>query len=162
MNQTTATNQAAATDQTVAKTADDIESLLDDAQAAVAAAQHGAALSAADGPERSGTRPYQLDDLRHEQPADELPAADDGSRSPNSLDLLGDVQLDLRIELGRTVMRLDDVLRLRRGSVVALDKLAGDPVDIYINGRLIAHGEVLVLNDHFCVRVTELVGHREP
>jgi len=74
------------------------------------------------------------------------------------MDLLGDVELDLRIELGRTVMRLEEVLRLRGGSVVALDKLAGDPVDIYINGRLIAHGEVLVMNDNFCIRVTELVG----
>ena len=46
---------------------------------------------------------------------------------------------------------------MRKGSVVALDKLAGDPVDIFVNGRLIARGEVLVLNDNFCVRVAELV-----
>lgn len=74
-----------------------------------------------------------------------------------SLDLLGDVQLDLRIELGRTQMRLHDVLQLEKGSVVPLDRLAGDPVDIYVNGRLVARGEVLVLNDNFCVRVAELV-----
>ena len=61
------------------------------------------------------------------------------------------------IELGRTHMYLEDVLKLRRGSVVSLDKLAGDPVDIYVNGRLIARGEVLVLNDNFCVRVAELI-----
>jgi flagellar motor switch protein FliN/FliY len=54
-------------------------------------------------------------------------------------------------------MHLEDVLRLKRGSVVPLDKLAGDPVDIYVNDRLIARGEVLVLNDNFCVRVAELV-----
>jgi len=53
---------------------------------------------------------------------------------------------------------LDEILKLRRGSVVTLDKLAGDPVDIYVNGRLIARGEVLVLNDNFCVRVAELLG----
>jgi flagellar motor switch protein FliN/FliY len=76
---------------------------------------------------------------------------------PAPLDLIGDVELDLRIELGRTSMRLDDVLRLRGGSVVVLDKLAGDPVDIYVNERLVARGEVLVLNDNFCVRVTELL-----
>lgn len=74
-----------------------------------------------------------------------------------TLDLLSDVELDLKIELGRTHMYLEDVLRLRRGSVVPLDKLAGDPVDIYVNGRLIARGEVLVLNDNFCVRVAELM-----
>ena len=51
----------------------------------------------------------------------------------------------------------EDVLRLEQGAVVALDKLAGDPVDVYANGRLIARGEVLVLNDNFCVRVAELI-----
>jgi flagellar motor switch protein FliN/FliY len=74
-----------------------------------------------------------------------------------TLDLVRDVELDVNIELGRTHMHLEDVLRLKRGSVVPLDKLAGDPVDIYVNDRLIARGEVLVLNDNFCVRVAELV-----
>ncbi|MGA2032794.1 MAG: flagellar motor switch protein FliN [Thermoguttaceae bacterium] len=74
-----------------------------------------------------------------------------------SLDLIRDVELDLKIELGRTHMYLEDVLKLRKGAVVPLDKLAGDPVDIYVNGRLIARGEVLVLNDNFCVRVAELI-----
>jgi len=74
-----------------------------------------------------------------------------------TLDLLSEVQLDLKIELGRTDMHLEDVLKLRKGSVVPLDKLAGDPVDIYVNERLIARGEVLVLNDNFCVRVGELI-----
>jgi flagellar motor switch protein FliN len=74
-----------------------------------------------------------------------------------TFDLIRDVELDLKIELGRTHMYLEDVLKLRRGSVVPLDKLAGDPVDIYVNGRMIAKGEVLVLNDNFCVRVAELI-----
>ena len=74
-----------------------------------------------------------------------------------TLDLLRDVQLDLKIELGRTHMQLDEVLQLKTGAVVTLDKLAGDPVDIFVNGRLIARGEVLVMNDNFCVRVAELV-----
>ena len=79
-----------------------------------------------------------------------------------TLDLLNDVELDLKIELGRTNMYLEDVLKLRKGAVVPLDKLAGDPVDIYVNGRLIARGEVLVLNDNFCVRVAELVASAAP
>jgi flagellar motor switch protein FliN len=74
-----------------------------------------------------------------------------------TLELVRDVELDLKIELGRTHMYLEDVLKLRKGSVVPLDKLAGDPVDIYVNGRLIARGEVLVLNENFCVRVAELI-----
>jgi len=53
------------------------------------------------------------------------------------------------------------VLRLAEGSVVELDKLAGDPVDVYVNERLVAKGEVLVLNDNFCVRVSEIVGDTE-
>ena len=74
-----------------------------------------------------------------------------------TLDLVRDVELNLKIELGRTHMYLEDVLKLRKGSVVPLDKLAGAPVDVYVNGRLIARGEVLVLNDNFCVRVAELI-----
>ena len=73
--------------------------------------------------------------------------------------MLGDVDLDVRIELGRTQMLVDDVLRLSPESVVELDKAAGDPVDIYVNGRHVARGEVLVLNENFCVRVSEIVGH---
>jgi flagellar motor switch protein FliN/FliY len=74
-----------------------------------------------------------------------------------SLDALQEVELDLRIELGRTQLLIEEVLKLREGSVVPLDKLAGDPVDILVNGRLVARGEVLVLNDNFCVRVAEIV-----
>ncbi len=73
-----------------------------------------------------------------------------------SIDLLDDVRLDVKIELGRTGMYIEDVLRLGVGAVVSLDKLAGDPVDIYVNDRLIAHGEVLVLNDNFCVRISDI------
>jgi len=77
------------------------------------------------------------------------------------LDLLHDVELHVKIELGRTRMLVEDVLRLAEGSVVELDKLAGDPVDVYVNERLVAKGEVLVLNDNFCVRVSEIVGDNE-
>jgi len=84
-------------------------------------------------------------------------AGEPASAENTTLDLISDVQLDLKIELGRTHMYLEDVLKLSRGSVVPLDKLAGDPVDIYINERLIARGEILVLNDSFCVRVGELL-----
>jgi flagellar motor switch protein FliN len=75
----------------------------------------------------------------------------------DKLQMLEDVQLHVRIELGRTRMLVQDVLRLDQGSVVELNKLAGDPVDVYVNERLVARGEVLVLNDNFCVRVNEIV-----
>ena len=74
-----------------------------------------------------------------------------------SLGKLDDVELDLHIELGRAELMIDEVLSLREGAVVQLDKMAGDPVDIVVNGRLVARGEVLVLNDNFCVRVAEIV-----
>jgi len=73
------------------------------------------------------------------------------------LNALHEVELDLRIELGRTELLIEEVLQLREGSVVPLNKLAGDPVDILVNGRLVARGEVLVLNDNFCVRIAEIV-----
>ena len=64
---------------------------------------------------------------------------------------------NVKIELGRSRMLVEDVLKLSEGSVVELDKLAGDPVDVFVNDRLVARGEVLVLNDNFCVRVNEIV-----
>jgi flagellar motor switch protein FliN/FliY len=75
----------------------------------------------------------------------------------SSIDLLRDVELNVKIELGRARMLVEDVLKLSEGSVVELDKLAGDPVDVFVNDRLVARGEVLVLNDNFCVRVNEIV-----
>lgn len=73
------------------------------------------------------------------------------------IDLLKDVELNVKIELGRTKMFVEDVLKLSEGAVVELDKLAGDPVDILVNERLVARGEVLVLNDNFCVRINQIV-----
>ncbi len=73
------------------------------------------------------------------------------------LELLSDVSLNVKIELGRTQMLVNDVLRLTEGAVVELDKLAGDPVDVYVNGRHVARGEVLVLNDNFCVRINQIL-----
>ncbi len=123
----------------------DIEYLLDQAEQA---------LASVDRPRHDtppGLSPLQLPELR----------GGSSGTAPATLELIRDVELDLKIELGRTQMFLEDVLKLRKGAVVPLDKLAGDPVDIYVNGRLIARGEVLVLNDNFCVRVNELLAAQE-
>ncbi len=89
-----------------------------------------------------------------------------GGSVPNvehaTLDQISEVELDVKIELGRTNMYLEDVLKLRKGSVVPLDKMAGDAVDVYVNGRLLARGEVLVMNENFCVRVAELLAGAIP
>ena len=83
------------------------------------------------------------------------------SEANQPISLLHDVELHVKIELGRTHMFVEDVLRLGEGSVVELDRLAGDPVDVYVNSRLVARGEVLVLNDNFCVRVSEIVSNND-
>src|SRR3954449_5452178 len=80
-----------------------------------------------------------------------------GNVPQGAIELLKDVDLNVKIELGRTKMLIEDVLKLAEGSVVELDKLAGDPVDVFVNDQLVARGEVLVLNDNFCVRVNEIV-----
>ncbi|HEX3998316.1 MAG TPA: flagellar motor switch protein FliN [Pirellulales bacterium] len=120
----------------------DIDFLLSQAEQALASVQNPPRDTAGD-----SALPFRLTDFSGAAPTAESA----------TLDLIRDVDLDLRIELGRTHMHLEDVLKLGKGAVVPLDKLAGDPVDIYANGRLIARGEVLILNDNFCVRVAELV-----
>ncbi|MEX0866522.1 MAG: flagellar motor switch protein FliN [Pirellulales bacterium] len=120
---------------------DDIDLLLNQAEEALRS------VNRVDDPPANGARPFELRDFTGASPTNEAA----------TLDLIRDVDLDVTIELGRSRMYLEDVLRLRKGSVVPLDKLAGDPVDIYVNGRLVARGEILVLNDNFCVRVAELI-----
>ncbi len=86
----------------------------------------------------------------------ELERVETPAGAEQGIDLLRDVELNVKIELGRTRMMVEDVLRLGEGSVVELDKLAGDPVDVFVNDRLVARGEVLVLNDNFCVRINDI------
>ncbi|MFZ5436158.1 MAG: flagellar motor switch protein FliN [Bacillota bacterium] len=74
------------------------------------------------------------------------------------IDLLYDVPLEVTVEIGRTRRLLKEVLGFTQGSVVELEKSAGDPVDVFINGRLVARGEVVVVDENFGVRITEVVG----
>jgi len=73
------------------------------------------------------------------------------------LELLYDLQLPVTIELGRTNMLIRNILRLGRGSVIEFDKLVSEPVDVLINGKKVAEGEVVVIDKHFGIRVTTLV-----
>jgi flagellar motor switch protein FliN len=73
-----------------------------------------------------------------------------------NIDMLMDVPLTVTIELGRTEMTLKQALELNQGSVIELSRLAGDPIDVFVNERLIARGEVVVVDDKFAVRITEL------
>src|SRR3954454_17156994 len=119
----------------------------DDPSAVGAPAAPGTAEAVAAAAAAGGTMPFDLPGFQQVMQEAQV----------SSIDLLRDVELNVKIELGRSRMLVEDVLKLVEGSVVELDKLAGDPVDVFVNDRLVARGEVLVLNDNFCVRVNEIV-----
>jgi flagellar motor switch protein FliN/FliY len=77
------------------------------------------------------------------------------------MDVLLDVPLEISVELGRVKMVVRDVLDLGTGSIVEVDKAAGEPVDVMVNGRLVAKGEVVVIEDNFGVRITEILNPAE-
>ncbi len=95
------------------------------------------------------------------KPAFENLTADNNSKKENSIDLIMDVPLDVTIELGRTLMSVKDILALGVGSVIELDRMAGEPVDILVNDKLIAKGEVIVVDESFGVRITSIVSNSE-
>lgn len=80
-----------------------------------------------------------------------------GPETPNNISLLLDVPMEMTVELGRSVKTVQEVLSLGEGSIIELDKLAGEPVDLLVNGKPIAKGEVVVIDENFGVRVTEIV-----
>lgn len=102
----------------------------------------------------SGPAPVNIRPARFEPlAAASAPAGVD----PTSIELLMDVPLRVAVELGRTRMSVRQVLELQNGSVVELDRMAGDAVDILVNDRLMARGEVVVVDDKFGIRITEIV-----
>ncbi|WP_433749759.1 flagellar motor switch phosphatase FliY [Falsibacillus pallidus] len=83
------------------------------------------------------------------------------SQEPKNLNMLMDIPLQVTVELGRTNRSVKDILELTSGSIIELDKLAGEPVDILVNSRLIAKGEVVVIDENFGVRITDIVSQRD-
>ncbi|MDR3038271.1 MAG: flagellar motor switch protein FliN [Candidatus Adiutrix sp.] len=86
-------------------------------------------------------------------------SAADGASRP--LDFILDIPLEISVELGRARMVINDLLQLGQGSVIELSKLAGEPLEIFVNGKLVARGEVVVVNEKFGVRVTDIVSPME-
>jgi flagellar motor switch protein FliN/FliY len=78
-------------------------------------------------------------------------------KKPRSLDFLVDVALQVTVEVGRTRMTIQDLLHLGQGSVVELEKLAGEPLDIFVNGKPVARGEAVIVNEKFGVRLTDII-----
>ncbi|WP_374754315.1 flagellar motor switch protein FliN [Aquaspirillum sp. LM1] len=88
--------------------------------------------------------------------ATDLVATGDGS-APQNLDMILDIPVNMTVELGRTKIAIRNLLQLAQGSVVELDGLAGEPMDVLVNGCLIAQGEVVVVNDKFGIRLTDII-----
>mgnify|MGYP001056873814 CR=1 FL=1 len=80
-----------------------------------------------------------------------------GGKGGHSIDFILDIPLEVTVELGRTSMLINDLLQLGQGSVIELNKLAGEPLEILVNRKLIARGEVVVVNEKFGVRLTDIV-----
>ena len=80
-----------------------------------------------------------------------------GVKQPHTLDFILDVTLQVTVEVGRARMTIQDLLQLGQGSVIELEKLAGEPLDIYINGKAVARGEAVIVNEKFGVRLTDII-----
>jgi flagellar motor switch protein FliN len=79
-----------------------------------------------------------------------------------ALDLLKDVEVEITVEIGRRRLRIADILRLSAGQMLELSKAAGEPLDVYVNGRLLGRGEAVVMGDRYGVRITEIVAPAAP
>ena len=96
----------------------------------------------------------EFDDLE----SDNLPISGDDDRN---LDMILDIPVTIAMEIGRTRISIRNLLQLNQGSVVELDRLAGEPMDVLVNGTLVAHGEVVVVNEKFGIRLTDVVSPAE-
>jgi len=101
--------------------------------------------------ETPSSQPAKLEELSPSQKTGVYP----------ELEFILDIPLEISAEIGRTKMFIRDLLKLNQGSVIELEKFAGEPVEIYVNGKLMAKGEVVVVNDKFGVRITEIISAQE-
>lgn len=101
----------------------------------------------------------QFDEL--EPQGESEPAKVDVSPEDIKLDVILDVPVTVSMEIGRTEVNIRNLLQLNQGSVIELDRFAGEPMDVLVNGTLIAHGEVVVVNDKFGIRLTDVISPTE-
>jgi len=93
-------------------------------------------------------------------PLDQLSPGLDGGSSPD-IDVILDIPVSISMEVGSTEITIKNLLQLNQGSVIELDRLAGEPLDVLVNGTLIAHGEVVVVNEKFGIRMTDVISPSE-
>lgn len=91
----------------------------------------------------------------------DTPEANEPSLDKKNLDFILDIPLQVTVELGRTKLLVKDILQLNQGAVVELTKLAGEPLDIFVNSKLVARGEAVVVNEKFGVRLVDIVSPNE-
>ncbi len=112
--------------------------------------------------EQTAASNAQADDKQAEsraKPAPDLfqPLSGDPNATESDIDMIRDIPVQMSVELGRTRLTIQNILQLGQGSVVELDGLAGEPMDIYVNGYLIAQGEVVVVDDKYGIRITDII-----
>jgi flagellar motor switch protein FliN/FliY len=100
-----------------------------------------------------GAKPAEFDELKEDAP---ITVAE-----KKKLDTILDIPVTISMEVGRSVISIRNLLQLNQGSVVELDRVAGEPLDVLVNGTLIAHGEVVVVNDKFGIRLTDVISQLE-
>jgi flagellar motor switch protein FliN/FliY len=94
-------------------------------------------------------------------PMEELTASGGGVELSPDLDVILDIPVRISMEVGNTEINIRNLLQLNQGSVIELDRLAGEPLDVLVNGTLIAHGEVVVVNEKFGIRMTDVISPSE-
>jgi len=92
---------------------------------------------------------------------EEDPGAGQDENAAVNLDMILDIPVTIAMEIGRTKINIRNLLQLNQGSVVELDRFAGEPLDVMVNGTLIAHGEVVVVNEKFGIRLTDVISAQE-
>lgn len=111
--------------------------------------------------EQVETKPVNVKPVKFQSFDDVKMPGDLDESEQDNLNLILGVPLDVSVEIGRTKMAVKNILELRQGSVIELDRQAGDPVDIIVNGQLIAKGDVVIIDDNFGVRITEIISSKE-
>ena len=149
----TATAEATASDDTGADDDIDWAAAMAEQTATEAAASSASAAAAAPSPSQSAAPAANI--------FPSFDSEESASGLMNELDMILDIPVQITVELGRTKISIKNLLQLAHGSVVELDAMAGEPMDVLVNGTLIAQGEVVVVNDRFGIRLTDIVSSTE-
>ncbi len=145
----------------------DVDSLADEVAAGVGEAEDGDALadewaaameeSGDDGGSEEEVQPAPMEDFDGGTPSSSIEMKDGAPE----LDVILDIPVSISMEVGNTQIPIRNLLQLNQGSVIELDRLAGEPLDVLVNGTLIAHGEVVMVNDKFGIRLTDVISQSE-